>query len=33
MSKYCLGVSSLIDDVKRNNFKEKLLTLNKLNVK
>jgi hypothetical protein len=33
MSKYCLGVSSLIDDVKRNNFKEKLLTLNKLNFK
>lgn len=31
MSKYCLGVSSLVNDVKTNNFKEKILTLNKLN--
>jgi hypothetical protein len=30
LSKYCLGVTQLIDDVKKNNFKPKLLTLNKI---
>lgn len=29
-SKYCIGVCSVYDDVKSNNFKEKLLLVNKL---
>ena len=29
MSKYCLGVASLIDDVKKNNFKPKMLKIEK----
>jgi hypothetical protein len=31
ISKYCFGVVSLYDQVKKNNFKQKLLTINKLN--
>lgn len=30
ISKYCFGVTSLIDSIKKNNFKSNLLTLNKL---
>jgi hypothetical protein len=30
ISKYCLGVTQLIPDIKKNNFKPKLLTLNKI---
>ncbi len=30
ISKYCLGVSQLIPEVKKNNFKPKILTLNKI---
>ena len=30
ISKYCLGVIQLIPDIKKNNFKPKLLTLNKV---
>jgi hypothetical protein len=30
ISKYCLGVTQLVDTVKKNNFKPKLLTLNKI---
>lgn len=29
-SKYCIGVSLLYDDVKKNNFKEKLMLVNKM---
>jgi hypothetical protein len=31
MSKYCIGVSSLVEQVKKNNFKEKNRNINKLN--
>ena len=31
VSKYCLGVSSLIRGIKQNNFKEKLHQINKVN--
>lgn len=31
MSKYCIGVSNLVDVVKKNNFKEKNSKINKLN--
>lgn len=31
MSKYCIGVSNLVDVVKKNNFKEKNNKINKLN--
>jgi hypothetical protein len=30
ISKYCFGVMTLIEDIKKNNFKSNLLTLNKL---
>lgn len=30
ISKYCMGVANLYDSLKKNNFKEKLLNLNKL---
>jgi len=30
ISKYCLGVTQLISEVKKNNFKPKILTLNKI---
>ncbi len=30
MSKYCFGVTQLFPDVKKNNFKPKILTLNKI---
>jgi hypothetical protein len=30
LSKYCLGVTQLFPNVKHNNFKPKLLTLNKI---
>ena len=30
ISKYCLGVNFLYPSVKKNNFKEKLVTLNKI---
>jgi hypothetical protein len=31
MSKYCIGVSNLVNAVKKNNFKEKNNKINKLN--
>jgi len=31
ISKYCMAVASLFNDVKKNNFKQKLNTLNKIN--
>ncbi|MDP4281835.1 MAG: polyphosphate polymerase domain-containing protein [Bacteroidota bacterium] len=31
ISKYCLGVSSLYDHIKKNNFKPKILQINKIN--
>ena len=31
MSKYCIGVSNLVGVVKKNNFKEKNIKINKLN--
>jgi len=30
LSKYCFGIVSLIDDVRKNNFKEQILQINKL---
>lgn len=31
MSKYCLGIASLVDNVKKNNFKVRLNIINKIN--
>ncbi|MBA3704464.1 MAG: polyphosphate polymerase domain-containing protein [Bacteroidetes bacterium] len=31
ISKYCYGVITLYDQIKKNNFKQKLLTINKIN--
>lgn len=30
MSKYCLGIASLVDNIKKNNFKPKIMYVNKL---
>lgn len=31
ISKYCFGISLIVDDIKRNNFKQKILRINKVN--